>query len=235
MNRDNILKSIYKKVYEDSNKCMVWMGSVNKSGRPQMFIDKRRFGGKMITIFPHIFLYEVEFGEVDARYFDNACGNLRCVNPAHNRARTLQERLSNYEENENGCWNWLGNVSSKTGYGLIGHGGKTYLTHRLSYTFGVGEIPDGLMVLHKCDNRRCINPQHLYVGTHSKNMQDMARSNVLKGERNPKAILTEGDVVTIKSLIQSKLITYAKIADNFGVSRQAIKDIASGRTWAWVK
>ncbi len=69
------------------------------------------------------------------------------------------------------CWNWIGSVNN-SGYGCIRFNGKRYGTHRLSYEFYIGSIPDNLFVLHKCDNRKCVNPNHLWLGTQSDNLLD---------------------------------------------------------------
>jgi len=215
----------------------VWMGCINKSGRPQMTFDQRKIeNGKMVTVFPHEWLYTQKYGEFQERYLDNVCGNLRCVNPEHQAPRTLERRLlGNLYIDENSCWNWKGTFAPN-GYGTITVNGKTVMVHRLSYEFHSGEkIPTGLMVCHRCNNRGCINPSHLYIGTHNDNMRDMADSDVMKGEDNPKSILTQEQVLEIKTLIRERKVVYRKIAETYGVSRQAIKDIASGRTWGWLE
>lgn len=219
-----------------SGTCLLWMGSVNKSGRPQLTFDHRqKEEGKMITIFPHEWLYEKKFGELEVRYLDNICGELRCINPEHQAPRDLERRLlSNLNIDANGCWNWQGNFSPN-GYGMLGINGKTHSAHRTSYEFHSGQtIPKGMMVCHRCNNKRCINPDHLYIGTHNDNMRDVAMTDVHKGENNAKAILTQSQVLEIKTHIRERRIVYRKIAEMYGVSRQAIKDIASGRTWGWL-
>ena len=69
------------------------------------------------------------------------------------------------------CWHWMG-VRTGVGYGRMTYEGRSQVAHRLSYRAFVGEIPEGLSVLHRCDNRACINPEHLWLGTRSDNMKD---------------------------------------------------------------
>lgn len=82
-------------------------------------------------------------------------------------------------KSENGCWNWIAATRGKTGYGAFKYKGKTVDSHRVSFLFYNGEIPDGLLVSHTCDNRLCVNPNHLFLGTHKDNYDDM----VNKGRR----------------------------------------------------
>lgn len=103
---------------------------------------------------------------------------------------TPADRL-NYrvELSEDGCWIWTGAVTTD-GYGNIGHPPHVELptsTHRLAWTLAYGPIPDGAYVLHRCDVRRCVNPEHLFLGSHADNMRDMAE----KGRGfSPRRLLT---------------------------------------------
>jgi hypothetical protein len=81
------------------------------------------------------------------------------------------------------CWEWQGYLN-ESGYGFTrigGRGGKAWLAHRLSWEIHNGQIPDGLHVLHKCDNPKCVNPNHLFLGTNLDNILD----RVKKGRSNP--------------------------------------------------
>jgi len=104
-----------------------------------------------------------------------------------------KELLSKIKINQNGCWIYEDTPSQEYGeYRRIIDGKKFYSAHRASYYLFNGNIPDGLMVLHKCsddhkkDNKKCINPEHLYIGTHVDNMKDMSISGVNSRENNPR-------------------------------------------------
>lgn len=100
----------------------------------------------------------------------------------------LAERLwGNVEKDANGCWNWRG-ARYRKGYGRISIDGRQVAAHRTAYRLAHGEIPDGLVVRHRCDNPPCINPDHLEVGTAADNSRDMVERG--RSAPNPRALNT---------------------------------------------
>lgn len=94
------------------------------------------------------------------------------------RGFTLEERFWRYVEKQpGGCWIWTARINEK-GYGhFMINSTSPAKAHRISYQIHFGPIPDGMLVLHKCDNKACVNPSHLYLGTHHDNMNDIACGN----------------------------------------------------------
>jgi len=134
----------------------------------------------------------------------------------------------------NGCWEWTASIAWN-GYGRFKYAGKMALAHRVSYILKYGPVPDGMMVCHTCDNRKCVNPDHLFLGSHQDNMDDM----VTKGRgatkdqtraKNGNAKLSENDVMTIKGrLEQGDKNTH--IAKDFGVHHSTISAIKRSVSW----
>ena len=139
--------------------------------------------------------------------------------------------------NENGWFEWIGQLNDR-GYGYIGIGsngnGRTVnvRAHRLSYFLCNDGIPDGMMVLHKCDNRKCVNPEHLFLGTNGDNAKDMMQKGRGKNQIGTFAmnILSPETVISIKKDILNK-VGSKKIQLKYGISESNFYRIKNGKSW----
>lgn len=125
------------------------------------------------------------------------------------------------------CWEWLG--PRRGTYGRMKHAGKTWPAHRISWLVHFGEIPDGLMVCHKCDNRLCVNPNHLFLGTGQDNTRDREnKGRTCRGEKTPWARLTRSDVLKIRAAVGKSALELGRI---YGVAPSHIQNIRKGKKW----
>jgi hypothetical protein len=125
-------------------------------------------------------------------------------------------------EPNTGCWLWIGGWDSD-GYGMIG---KKTKAHRYSYETFVGPIPEGLHVCHKCDTPCCVNPQHLFVGTHAENHRDCAR----KG-RSARAKITWAQAAEMRRLYATGEYSQRELGLMFGIGVTAARNCINGETW----
>ena len=121
------------------------------------------------------------------------------------------------------------------GYPQVKENGKTWYAHRLAWTKANGPIPKGIQVLHRCDNPRCVNVDHLFLGTQKDNIHDMMAKGRMNtgdqtGVKNGRAKLTEKQVLEIRKLDPSK-IWISDIARKYGVGWTAIDDIIKRKSW----
>lgn len=139
-----------------------------------------------------------------------------------------------------GCWNWTG--STRNGYGRMIVGSRidgsrrSVSAHRYAFETMVGPIPDGMEICHKCDNRKCVNPSHLFAGSHQDNIDDReakGRNNPPSGSMNGSAVLSEVEVLSARRL-RSTGMSYQKIADRFGVHKMTVMRAIKGQHWAHV-
>jgi hypothetical protein len=132
------------------------------------------------------------------------------------------------------CWIWT-DCRISNGYAGIWVSGKSHKAHRLSWELHIGPIPESLHVLHKCDNRLCVRPEHLYIGTNDDNIADKVargRERYLRGADLPCAKITEDDVKEIRSI---KGKTLQQIGDIYGLELSTIGKIRSRRLWKHVE
>lgn len=152
--------------------------------------------------------------------------------------------LDRIKKLDNGCWEWQGNCNNQ-GYGVLRVNHKMKMAHRHSYEYFKGEIPKGVLVCHTCDNPKCVNPDHLFLGTHYDNNHDRSLkgrsgkrvyseserkrySLMFRGENQTNAKLTEKEAIEIYS---NKTLSNGQLAKKYGVSKSLVKNIRHKRAW----
>ncbi len=130
------------------------------------------------------------------------------------------------------CWVWTG-AKNSGGYGDIRYDGRKVGTHRVAWELTNGPIPNGLWVLHRCDNPPCVRPDHLFLGTNTDNMRDRAskgRTNQRKGEKSPHAKLTWASVREMRQRRQDG-VRVIDLASEYGVAQSTVSELLAGGTW----
>lgn len=136
----------------------------------------------------------------------------------------------------NDCWNWTA-YKIPTGYGQYWADGTMKSSHRIAWEIANGPIPDGMFVCHKCDNKTCVNPNHLFLGSHQDNMKDRnskGRQAKLTGILNGQSKLTEEQVLAIRSFYATGSYTQTELGERFGVSHQQIGYIVNRKLWTHI-
>ncbi|QGZ66317.1 HNH endonuclease signature motif containing protein [Paraburkholderia acidisoli] len=134
------------------------------------------------------------------------------------------------------CLEFTGYIC-KAGYGLVWHNGKNRLAHRVSFDLHHGTITDGRDVMHSCDNRKCLNPKHLNLGTRLENMQDMIAK---RRDKHPCGLHSGMSKITPEIAIEirrrytpySRTDSSCALGREFGISQAAVWAIITGKTWA---
>jgi len=152
-------------------------------------------------------------------------------------SETIYQRLwSGIQINrETGCWDWTKSLTS-SGYGKIytdslGRRSKLETVHRLMYKLFIGKIPDHMQVCHKCDNKRCVNPTHLYAGTQQDNTNDAKERHLLaRGEKNGYAKLTSSQVQQIR-VFKLNGMSSRDIGTKFNITQRHANAIIKGNSW----
>jgi hypothetical protein len=146
--------------------------------------------------------------------------------PDSQRRAYLMERS---EDGANGCRNWTGQTI-KDGYGRFRRQGKKVLAHRVAWELDHGPIPPGMCICHRCDNPRCVNVSHLFLGSHADNMADKGakgRTNAHYGSAASAAKLTEEEALAIFHTKGNG----REIAARFGINHRTVSAIKTKRIW----
>lgn len=151
------------------------------------------------------------------------------------RGSTLHHRIEAQRTagSPDSCWEWEGTIHH-SGYGHMQVDGVQKSAHIWAYIDANGPIPEGQMVLHSCDNRRCVNPNHLRLGSHQDNMDDKVerdRCSRLMGELGPSRKITESDAVEIIQRYATESISSAALGRDYGISPSQVQFIVNGKRW----
>lgn len=145
----------------------------------------------------------------------------------------VEKLLGNIKVDANGCFEWQGGLKGMNGwkYAAVHHNGKQHGGHRLAYEVFRGPIPSGLLVCHRCDNTRCINPSHLFLGTAKDNAVDAAQKDrTAHGVRNSQAKMTPEDIVALVERY-NKGEPAGELRRSYRLSVRTFADILTGKRW----
>jgi len=136
------------------------------------------------------------------------------------------DRFFSKVERVNGCWEWIGG-SDYFGYGMFRFDNKSWRAHRFSWLMCFGEIPEGMFVLHKCDNPKCVNPGHLFLGSQADNMKDAAKKNRV-------GKFTDGEIADIRRRYSSGECTQTTLAWEYSVDQSHISYIVRNKIYIYI-
>lgn len=239
-----------------TDSCWLWTGCKDGGGYGMQTI------GRKVSSRAHRISWVIHGNDIPSGHVVyQTCHNHACVRPDHlamdtkgghiahrnrteDRVRPPLEDLFWSKVNKDGpvhpvhgtCWVWTAALRDH-GYGGSWNGTRADKAHRVSWRLTNGEIPDGLNVLHKCDNRLCVRPEHLFLGTHRDNARDKeakGRGNHPIGSEVWKAKLVEDQVLEIRQLLDTGEYLQREIAEMFGMSKPMISAINTRRNWSHI-
>lgn len=142
------------------------------------------------------------------------------------------ERFWNKVKKSEDCWEWTGARDYKDGYGFIHFKGRPRFAHRVSWELIFGEIPKDKVVMHKCDNRLCVKPGHLSLGTISENNKDCdTKGRRIHGEQHHAAKITRQQAEEIRKKYIPHVYPLRKLAEEYEMTKESVFAIIKGKTW----
>jgi len=132
-------------------------------------------------------------------------------------------------KDEDSCWIWKGK-HCHNGYGQLKINRKDKMAHRVSWIIHFGEIPEGMIVCHHCDNPECVNPKHLFIGTYKDNIADCIRkgrnkTSILRGESNGSSKLKDSQIPIIRQKYSTGEYSLRKLGKEYGIGFEAIRRV----------
>jgi HNH endonuclease len=221
--------------------CWNWKGFLDKSGLPVIRVANGIIGGKQsLKEYSPRQISKYLSGEKisEKKHCLPNCGNKLCVNPEH-LVRGDEARFWNKVQKltePDSCWIWIG-AEDKNGYGKfkVSSNGKDIhiRAHRYSWELFIGRKTSSKFLLcHHCDNPRCVNPHHLFLGTNQDNADDcVSKQRHGFGEKNGASKLTEQQVLEIKRLYHNQQTTIVSLATRYNCGKSTISDIVINKTW----
>lgn len=232
---EQIVIDTFWKFVNKSDNCWQWKGKVTKGITPVFTIGKKEYSARRISCLVHDKQIE------DGSQVFHTCENTLCVNPDHlicgNEARFFA-KVQKLSESQGGCWIWI-SAEDKNGYGKFcftdENGYQDVRAHRYSWEMRWGKISSPIvLVCHKCDNPRCVNPDHLFLGDNQDNVNDRdQKGRNIFGEKHPLSKINTTQVIGIKLYLLSE-IPVSMISKLTGISTNTIYGIKYNATWKTV-
>lgn len=220
----SLQERINKYIIKNSSDCWLWIGANNKGHG--IISDK----GKTHSV-KKILYSSVHGSEDSGGYLHQVCDNKTCVNPNHLISRDRLFMTLFIRDGSTGCWEWTGAI--KEGYGIFSVNHKDKLAHRLMYEKYKGKIPQGMNICHTCDNPKCVNPEHLWVGSQAENVADMMKKRRgLKsfGSNHHFSTITDEIAREIKTKLRDGM-TIKQVHMILGASYRVVQHIHAETTW----
>ena len=212
--------------YKDKSGCWIWTGAFTVKGEPRCRI---KYKNLFKTQYSRIWSYFIYTGEYPQTFLKRLCYNKSCINPYHHFLRTIENYLKFYTLDDNGCHNYRGACNSE-GYAIFNVNGKSTRISRYLLETKKRKLTNKELACHTCDNPKCINVKHLFIGTHAINNLDCkikGRNKHPKGENHYYSVLKEEDAKRIK--YGKEKVKY--LAELFKIKENTVRQIRRNETW----